>query len=168
MRNSILLSAICATTAVTAVQQFTHNLWHKNSLDKRQSLYCGEGNTCADACGSGYAQCGDADEFNCYNYADGETCCDYDPAYSCESGAYCAVVGGDPTCCPGGYSPDECGAEQILSILPPSASAAAPVSSYSSYAYGSYSSGGYYSSSGIVYAPGDTCREAFGVGWQTW
>jgi len=41
-------------------------------------LECGEGNTCAEACGAGYEQCeSSASENHCFNPAAGETCCTF-------------------------------------------------------------------------------------------
>jgi hypothetical protein len=43
-----------------------------STLFERQTQYCsGEGDTCAEACGAGYEQCGDSSS-NCYNPAAGD------------------------------------------------------------------------------------------------
>ena len=37
---------------------------------------CGDGNSCAEACGDGYENCRSTDSnFHCYNPGEGETCC---------------------------------------------------------------------------------------------
>ena len=42
-----------------------------NTLSKQQTEICGEGATCADACGAGYVQCGTSPS-NCYNPTAGD------------------------------------------------------------------------------------------------
>jgi hypothetical protein len=42
-----------------------------NPLSERQTQICGEGDTCADACGADYVQCGTS-SLNCYNPTAGD------------------------------------------------------------------------------------------------
>ncbi|KAF6840948.1 PRP 4 C domain-containing protein [Colletotrichum plurivorum] len=68
------------------------------------------GNTCAEACGSGYQQCKSTDQaVHCYNPAVGETCCSTTTGNSCLSAFYCTH---DPTsetfCCPNGMNLGDC------------------------------------------------------------
>jgi len=54
-----------------------------------QTELCGDGNTCAEACGAGYEQCASNDSFtHCFNPTAGETCC------SIKSGGKCSAAGG--------------------------------------------------------------------------
>ncbi|KAK4948733.1 hypothetical protein LTR10_012738 [Elasticomyces elasticus] len=52
---------------------FVHikGLHYHDSLLKRQTTFCGTGNTCAEACGAGFEQCGSSPD-HCYNPTAGE------------------------------------------------------------------------------------------------
>ncbi|KEZ41130.1 hypothetical protein SAPIO_CDS7198 [Scedosporium apiospermum] len=74
-------------------------------------LECGEGNTCAEACGAGYEQCeSSASENHCFNPAAGETCCTFlGLGSSCNAGYFCAHdVSKSTVCCAEGSSLEEC------------------------------------------------------------
>ncbi|KAJ2907334.1 hypothetical protein MKZ38_003190 [Zalerion maritima] len=102
-----------------------------------EQTFCGAGDTCAEACGTGFDQCASTDGLShCYDTTAGESCCKDDNGRSslvldetsrknmtltnslpqkpdaCESGYYCAVDTTESTwCCPDGMSPEECAAE---------------------------------------------------------
>lgn len=41
-----------------------------------EQTYCGAGNTCAEACGTGFEQCASTDGLShCFDKANGESCC---------------------------------------------------------------------------------------------
>ncbi|KAH8912610.1 hypothetical protein BR93DRAFT_87986 [Coniochaeta sp. PMI_546] len=65
---------------------------------------CGEGATCADACGAGYATCASSDTtIHCYNPAAKQTCCPDNSGNSCDDGYFCtADTAGQTWCCPDG------------------------------------------------------------------
>ncbi|KAB5571918.1 hypothetical protein GE09DRAFT_1170305 [Coniochaeta sp. 2T2.1] len=62
---------------------------------------CGEGATCADACGAGYDTCAsNGDTIHCYNPAAKQTCCPDNTGNSCDDGYYCtADTAGQTWCC---------------------------------------------------------------------
>ncbi|KAL0933192.1 PRP 4 C domain-containing protein [Colletotrichum truncatum] len=68
------------------------------------------GNTCAEACGSGYQQCKSTDQaVHCYNPAAGETCCSTNTGNSCLSAFYCTHDPKTETfCCPNGMNLADC------------------------------------------------------------
>ncbi|KAK5660561.1 hypothetical protein OQA88_13112 [Cercophora sp. LCS_1] len=78
---------------------------------------CGTGNTCAEACGSGYETCASKDdEIHCYNLAAAETCCPNKSGNSCDAGFYCTVDKEDETwCCPNGMDTTACAAAYSVS-----------------------------------------------------
>jgi len=63
---------------------------------------CGDGDTCSEACGSGYETCISADKNNhCFNPAAGDSCCSIQSGESCETGYYCSHDSYKNTiCCP--------------------------------------------------------------------
>ncbi|CAI4210601.1 unnamed protein product [Parascedosporium putredinis] len=74
---------------------------------------CGDGNTCAEACGAGYEQCDSDDTSNhCFNPSAGETCCRFlGLGSSCNAGYFCAHDSDKNTvCCGEGKSLEECAA----------------------------------------------------------
>jgi hypothetical protein len=74
---------------------------------------CGEGNTCAEACGAGYETCAPAnDQIHCFNPTVGEICCPDLSGSSCEAGYYCtADTQGETWCCPEGMDLATCASE---------------------------------------------------------
>ncbi|WYZ46318.1 hypothetical protein EsH8_IX_000543 [Colletotrichum jinshuiense] len=68
------------------------------------------GNTCAEACGTGYQQCKSTDQaVHCYNPADGETCCSTVTGNSCLTSFYCTHDSTAETiCCPNGMNLGDC------------------------------------------------------------
>jgi hypothetical protein len=74
MKNLIAtLSSVLALEIATtnAARQFYHV---HGGLNKRQMTWqCGDGKTCAEACGQGFISC--YDDNHCFNPSDGETCC---------------------------------------------------------------------------------------------
>ncbi|OIW32203.1 hypothetical protein CONLIGDRAFT_260797 [Coniochaeta ligniaria NRRL 30616] len=73
---------------------------------------CGEGATCADACGAGYATCASSDTtIHCYNTAAKQTCCPDNSGNSCDDGYYCtADTAAQTWCCPNGMDLVACAA----------------------------------------------------------
>ena len=84
MKVSILLFSFVLTPFTLGTYVFPDvPLFHKaphagrgfHDLNKRQVDACGPGDTCVEACGAGWAQCGDGTY--CYNRAGGEKCCGF-------------------------------------------------------------------------------------------
>ncbi|KAK1674739.1 hypothetical protein BDP55DRAFT_729388 [Colletotrichum godetiae] len=77
------------------------------------------GNTCAEACGTGYEQCKSTDSaVHCFNPAAGETCCSTTTGNSCLSSFYCTHGSNtDTTCCPNGMNLADCAAKHGVSGL---------------------------------------------------
>ncbi|KAL2141286.1 hypothetical protein VTI28DRAFT_2621 [Corynascus sepedonium] len=77
---------------------------------------CGEGSTCAEACGAGYEVCTSKDKLtHCYNPTVGEICCPDQNGGSCEQGYYCtADKKGETWCCPDGMDVEACAAAYDL------------------------------------------------------
>lgn len=85
--KNIVIAALAATVAAERVP---YKLARKSqslvALARRQEpgyqpeqTFCGEGETCSEACGSGYEQCASTDGLShCYNLAAGESCCQDD------------------------------------------------------------------------------------------
>ncbi|KAH0431366.1 hypothetical protein CcaCcLH18_07100 [Colletotrichum camelliae] len=71
------------------------------------------GNTCAEACGTGYEQCKSTDSaVHCYNPAAGETCCSTNSGNSCLSSFYCTHdTGAETFCCANGMNLGDCAAK---------------------------------------------------------
>ncbi|KAI0469503.1 hypothetical protein F4859DRAFT_486850 [Xylaria cf. heliscus] len=71
---------------------------------------CGAGDTCAEACGSGFRQCASKDNLtHCYNRTKKQLCCPGGTGASCDNGYFCTSdEGGETWCCPGGLSLKEC------------------------------------------------------------
>ncbi|SPN99671.1 uncharacterized protein DNG_02522 [Cephalotrichum gorgonifer] len=76
-----------------------------------QESECGEGATCAEACGAGFEQCGESDGVkSCFNPTVGETCCASQGA-SCQAGFFCTHDDKETTvCCAEGTSLEDCAA----------------------------------------------------------
>ena len=81
------------------------------------SSLCGLGQTCAEACGAGYATCKSSDDaIHCYDPANAQTCCPDNSGNSCDAGYYCTgSVAGDTVCCPNSQSLTECAAAYSVS-----------------------------------------------------
>lgn len=74
---------------------------------------CGEGNTCAEACGNSYIQCGsdDAKAPSCFNPEAGQSCCNNGSGNACDKGFYCTHDTNSETwCCPDDMDLEECAA----------------------------------------------------------
>ncbi|KAI1302975.1 hypothetical protein F5Y03DRAFT_193150 [Xylaria venustula] len=71
---------------------------------------CGDGDTCAEACGKGFTQCHSKDHLtHCYNPVKKETCCPNGSGESCDNGYFCTADDDDKTwCCPDGLTLKEC------------------------------------------------------------
>ncbi|KKZ63791.1 hypothetical protein EMCG_01895 [[Emmonsia] crescens] len=79
----------------------------------------GSGNTCAEAFGDGYVQCGTGK--TCFNPTIGQSCCS---EYSCPSGSGCLT---DGYCCPDSLGPKACLEKFSLSLLPMTTPSATPI-----------------------------------------
>lgn len=73
---------------------------------------CGTGNSCAEACGAGFAQCASSDDqIHCYDAGSSQTCCPNNSGDSCDAGYYCSAdTTGETYCCPNESSLEECAA----------------------------------------------------------
>ncbi|KAI1265603.1 hypothetical protein F5Y18DRAFT_385027 [Xylariaceae sp. FL1019] len=71
---------------------------------------CGDGDTCAEACGSGFKQCASTDSMtHCYNPTAEQQCCPGGTGDACDSGFFCSAdEQGTTWCCPDGLSLKEC------------------------------------------------------------
>ncbi|KAJ8127483.1 hypothetical protein O1611_g6153 [Lasiodiplodia mahajangana] len=71
---------------------------------------CGDGDTCAEACGKGFKQCASKDKLtHCYNPLKKQTCCPGGSGDSCDNGYFCTSDEKKETwCCPDGLSLKEC------------------------------------------------------------
>jgi hypothetical protein len=83
--------SLAALAALTSVASATSDLRFTKATTQRSLLFgrdldiayapettvCGEGATCAEACGTGYEQCFSNDDSagHCFNPSAGETCC---------------------------------------------------------------------------------------------
>ncbi|KAK2737714.1 hypothetical protein FQN55_000929 [Onygenales sp. PD_40] len=79
----------------------------------------GFGETCADAFGAGYIQCGTGS--SCYNPDGGESCCTEE--YPCPAGSFCLTAG---YCCPDGLDAATCAEEFGITLPPTSAPTGTP------------------------------------------
>ncbi|KAK4160760.1 hypothetical protein QBC43DRAFT_219162 [Cladorrhinum sp. PSN259] len=75
-----------------------------------ESATCGTGNTCEEACGSGYQTCASVDsKVHCFNESAGQTCCPDKSGNSCDAGYYCTSDKSSETwCCPDAMNLEEC------------------------------------------------------------
>ncbi|KAK2070257.1 hypothetical protein P8C59_004769 [Phyllachora maydis] len=73
---------------------------------------CGDGNTCAEACGAGFETCASSDSaVHCYNPAVQQTCCPDKSGNSCDAGFYCTQDTAKNTwCCPNALDLAACAA----------------------------------------------------------
>ncbi|KAI0435332.1 hypothetical protein F5Y09DRAFT_293418 [Xylaria sp. FL1042] len=71
---------------------------------------CGDGHTCAEACGKGFQQCHSKDDLtHCYNQSKQQTCCPNGSGDACDNGYFCTADDDAKTwCCPDGLSLTEC------------------------------------------------------------
>ncbi|KAK4240907.1 hypothetical protein C8A03DRAFT_12804 [Achaetomium macrosporum] len=77
-----------------------------------EQAMCGEGATCAEACGAGYTTCASGDnQVHCFNPTAGEICCPDKSGNSCDAGYYCTSdKEGETWCCPEGMDLAACAA----------------------------------------------------------
>ncbi|KAK7418524.1 hypothetical protein QQX98_003868 [Neonectria punicea] len=82
-----------------------------NGYQPEQSV-CGDGNTCAEACGEGFETCPSQDDAtHCFNPAGKQTCCSDGSGNSCDDGYYCTHDTKSQTwCCPDSMDLVECAA----------------------------------------------------------
>jgi hypothetical protein len=90
-------------------------------IAKRQGYYpttepCGEGDTCAEACGATQIQCPSSYGMYCYEPSLSH-CCNDLTGYACDDGYYCTTDGADNTyCCPDGMDTVDCAAAYSLTV----------------------------------------------------
>ncbi|KAH7165485.1 hypothetical protein EDB81DRAFT_254896 [Dactylonectria macrodidyma] len=82
-----------------------------NGYQPEQTV-CGDGNTCAEACGEGYETCPSTDDStHCFNPANAQICCSDGSGNSCDEGYYCSHdTVANTWCCPESMSLVECAA----------------------------------------------------------
>lgn len=138
----VTVAAILALAATAAAENIKFTRAAPGQLLRRQDdggyepeiRECGDGNTCAEACGAGYEQCDSTDTTNhCFNPAAGETCCQFlGIGSSCNAGYFCAHDPDQSTvCCAEGVSLEDCAALNSAGALtsdPPVTSTAEPTS----------------------------------------
>ncbi|CAG9937053.1 unnamed protein product [Clonostachys rosea f. rosea IK726] len=78
---------------------------------------CGDGTTCAEACGQGYTECAaNGDTKHCYNPDKAQKCCGDGTGNSCEKGFYCTNDSANQTwCCPDSMDLAQCAAAYSIS-----------------------------------------------------
>ncbi|KAI0813960.1 hypothetical protein GGR55DRAFT_633343 [Xylaria sp. FL0064] len=85
---------------------------HRRALDGYAPTeeICGDGHTCAEACGKGFQQCHSKDDLtHCYNPIKKQTCCPNGSGDACDDGYFCTADDDAKTwCCPDGMSLKEC------------------------------------------------------------
>ncbi|KAF5007449.1 hypothetical protein FDECE_6211 [Fusarium decemcellulare] len=120
---SIVLVA-CATNVAAAIDQRQPYQPIKGpvqgiSLSRRstpgyqpEQSTCGDGSTCAEACGQGYESCpSNDDSTHCYNPLAKQTCCSDGTGNSCDEGYYCTHDTKSQTwCCPDSMDLVQCAA----------------------------------------------------------
>jgi len=124
--KSLSALAVFAVAAVSASEPMPYKPLMKMSIHqmfgvhRRQSdgysptqSVCGQGATCADACGAGYETCASKDQtVHCYNPAAKQTCCPDNSGNSCDDGYYCTSDSASGTfCCPDGMDLVTCAAQ---------------------------------------------------------
>ncbi|KAI8963870.1 hypothetical protein F5Y11DRAFT_346118 [Daldinia sp. FL1419] len=102
-----------------------------------EQQFCGDGDTCAEACGKGFAQCASKDGVvHCFNKTAKQTCCPGKTGESCDKGYFCtADEGGATWCCPDNMTLEQCADAYNLpgSLIPQtSSSTTKPKSSHTS------------------------------------
>jgi hypothetical protein len=82
-----------------------------NGYQPEQSV-CGEGATCSEACGAGYAECAAKDDsIHCFNPEAKQQCCQDNSGNSCDEGYYCTQDTSSETwCCPNSMDLAACAA----------------------------------------------------------
>ncbi|PSN64102.1 hypothetical protein BS50DRAFT_500200 [Corynespora cassiicola Philippines] len=91
-------------------------------MQKRQGYYpstsyCGQGETCQEACGAQYEQCPSESGIYCFDPTVGDHCCRDGTGNSCNQGYYCTTDGADNTyCCPDGMDTVNCAASYSLTV----------------------------------------------------
>ncbi|KAH7145737.1 hypothetical protein B0J13DRAFT_326255 [Dactylonectria estremocensis] len=82
-----------------------------NGYQPEQTV-CGDGTTCAEACGDGYETCpSNDDSTHCFNPANAQICCSDGSGNSCDDGYYCSHdTVANTWCCPESMNLVECAA----------------------------------------------------------
>ncbi|KAJ6444571.1 prp 4 CRoW domain-containing protein [Purpureocillium lavendulum] len=94
-----------------------------------ETTKCGTGNTCAEACGAGFAQCPSGDNVaHCFNPTVGDSCCTDNSGNSCAKGFYCTHDSKKQTwCCPDSMDLAACAAAYtVTGVLEQARSTTAP------------------------------------------
>ncbi|KAI1103107.1 hypothetical protein F4804DRAFT_244116 [Jackrogersella minutella] len=89
-----------------------------------EQQFCSSGDTCAEACGKGFAQCPSSDGVvHCFNKGGNQTCCPGQTGDSCDEGYFCSADDKGATwCCPDSMTLKQCAAAYSLpgSLIVPS------------------------------------------------
>lgn len=101
-----------------------------------EQQFCGSGNTCAEACGTGFAQCDSNDGVvHCFNKTAKQTCCPGLTGDSCDKGYFCSAdEKGATWCCPDSMTLKQCAAAYnlpgplVTESAPATSTAKSPVS----------------------------------------
>jgi len=121
LTKALTLAAI--STTVLSAEFFSPN--HFGAMMKRQGGYypgthlCGQGDTCAEACGPTEITCPSdpGTGLYCYDPVAGDHCCSDGSGNSCSSGYYCTTDGAGSTyCCPEGSDTADCAAAYSLTV----------------------------------------------------
>ncbi|KAK3187388.1 hypothetical protein K4F52_003733 [Lecanicillium sp. MT-2017a] len=109
MRFSTLAIVAGATLVAAEAQPYRLAVMPGLSLMRRDSpgyqpekTKCGDGDTCAEACGAGFEQCASDDGVaHCFNPTAKQSCCQDGSGSSCDEGYYCTHDTSQQTwCCP--------------------------------------------------------------------
>lgn len=79
------LASMAAGTALSldSFAQPQSKAFRKRQEFSPTTLTCGQGDTCAESCGTGYILCSDPTTFLCYNPGAGQSCCNAGSSSSC-------------------------------------------------------------------------------------
>ncbi|KAF2690680.1 hypothetical protein K458DRAFT_412029 [Lentithecium fluviatile CBS 122367] len=124
--KALSLAVLSSTAFASQYYQAAHYdfgamLKRGEALAKRQGYYptttpCGDGDTCAEACGAETVQCPSSSGLYCFDPTLG-ACCPDNSGYACDNGYFCTTDGMDNTyCCPDGMDLVECAAAYSLTV----------------------------------------------------
>ncbi|KAI9755767.1 MAG: hypothetical protein M1815_004662 [Lichina confinis] len=118
-RNVVLaVAALLAGNALAAQKsavRSVHSLFRRQDYDSQAFQPGSEsriGDTCEEAGGAGYINCGPASEKKCFNPDAGDTCCE-NGGWVCTTQSFCLV---ENWCCPDGLDPASCAAERGVTL----------------------------------------------------
>ncbi|KAF2127375.1 hypothetical protein P153DRAFT_424623 [Dothidotthia symphoricarpi CBS 119687] len=119
---AILSTTSLASQAFTNANAFGAMLRRGDAIAKRQgytpdTVLCGSGDTCEEACGAGQVECPSSSisTLYCHDSTDGSHCCSDGSGNSCDAGFYCTTDGTDTYCCLNSIDTSACAAVYSLS-----------------------------------------------------